>query len=152
MTWQSTAPAALDALVALAEQLKGEKTAVYDGPEVRGTRKAEALIIGYETDRTPAVEHQFAENGLTANARERFRVNCRIEVAQGSAKRLSIARARAYSILTSYADLINADETLGIDRLLNAMIGTAEYSPSQSAGGAVAVIEFAVDCDGRTGE
>jgi len=152
MTWQSTAPAALDALVALAEQLKGEKTAIYDGPEVRGTRKAEALIIGYETDRTPAVEHQFTEDGLTANARERYRVNCRIEVAQGSAKRLSNARARAYAILTAYADLINADETLGVDRLMNAMIGMVEYSPSQSSGGAVATVDFAVDCDGYTGE
>lgn len=150
MTWRSTVPDALDALVALAEQLKDAQTAAYDGPEVKGSRKRRAIIVGYDTEQASAVEHQFEEGGYSPNQPESYRVLCRVEVGTGSAIRLSAARVDAYDLFGQFAALIYADATLG-GVVMTAQIGEAAYSPSQSAGAAVAVVHFGIDCEGFTG-
>lgn len=146
--WASTAPAASDALVALAETLDGVDVA--DGPEIRARSNKRAIVIGDSDDRTDAIEHVLDDGGLEPNQNEHYTVYCRIDVLVGNTRKISAARVDAYGLLADFAGLIYADPSLS-GAVMQALIADIRGRAVQTPQGLLFRLRFTVACDAYTG-
>ena len=148
MTWGLAAPDTVDALVALAEQLKVgiADLEVADGGKVTKTA-VKAIVFSFNDPNADAIEHQLEDAGFTENQADQFTVNCRTEALVTGT--LSRARRDAYSVLVAFADLLYADPTLN-DRVSQAVIRHVRFSPEHQERGYLATVPFTVVCDAYT--
>jgi hypothetical protein len=150
MAFMSTVPAAINALVAVANGLGLVGTAVIDGPKVGNPNTQEALTIGFQDEQTETVvEVEYGSEGMAvAREREQYNVNCAAMVLRGSAK-MPEARTRSYEILAAFGAGLLADHTLG-GAVMSATIGSATLAEQQTPKGAIATVKFTVQIDAFT--
>lgn len=166
MAWQSTQPAALDALVAMftaASAPGGILTGVHvaDGPVVSSSSAQEWILAGWSGERMstkgtypepeePEVTGDLAIEGLSAGqSREKYTITSTVEVVRGATDGLVPARERAYCIVSACAGLIAANPRLNRTVML-ATIGATSYTPSMLPRGAKVSVRFGVVCDAFT--
>jgi hypothetical protein len=152
MTWGSTVPDALAALVAAlqaAPDLAG--VGIVDGPVVANASAKEVITIGREDENTStvAIEGEFTLDGMAVSpSREGYSINCGASVIKGSAD-IAGARTRAYELLAAVGGVLAADPTLG-GAVMNARLGIHHLTQRATQRGIVASVAFAVDCDAFT--
>ncbi|TKG58894.1 hypothetical protein [Prauserella endophytica] len=144
MAWASTAPDAVNALVALTKTVVDPHT-VLDGPTPGNSALQEAVTIGFEDEDVPAVvEADVNPEGLAGNPdREQYSITCKVEVARGSGD-IASARARAYELLGIVGAAVK--ENRGLGGVVNrAWVGSHVLRQVQDHRGAVAEVRFAVE-------
>lgn len=153
MSWTSSVPNAIDALVqAFTTTPELDGVAVYDGPVVTQAGKLEAITVGFNGDETPgasAVDGQSSREGLAIGRdREQYTIQCSASVLNGSGD-ISAARRRAYELYGLVGGVLAADQRLG-GAVMTTQLGAARLVQDQTADGAVATVEFGIDCDAFT--
>lgn len=152
MSWASTAPAAIDALVAALQASPDlARVGLRDGPRVVMDGRQEVVSIGY-VDSETAVDGSLAAEGMDSEpSRESYSIHCAVWAQRGGGD-ISAARTRVYQMLADIGGILAADPTLGVP-VLSARIGSVSLTQRQATGqGAVARIEFDVDIDAYTQE
>lgn len=152
MPWQSTAPDVIDALVAAFRTATGiEAVNVVDGPEVSGSRRTEAVMVGWDDDDlgVPAFDSgTFDRDSFRADPlRERYTVNCAVRVRHGG-KDVPAARRRAFQIKAACLAVLMADPSLG-GLVLTALPG-AWTGTQRTVSGAEFLLPFAIEIDAYT--
>jgi len=148
MTWGSTVPTAVAAIVAdWTTALIG--VSVTNGPAVADDSAVEAVSVGYQDADTPAVEGGFEPDGFTTTPMlERYTINCLLTVRDGDGDQLA-AQTRAFTLIGLMGGALAADPSLG-DRVLHAHLGTWELTQTQTNLGATARVSFGVTVDAYT--
>jgi hypothetical protein len=151
--WAPTAPAAILALLsAFGHETGLAGVEIHDGPAVTESAALEAIIVGWYglAGDALAVESQITSAGLAAHpGREAYAVLCAAMVRDGSGD-MAAARARAYALVSACGSAIGADQKLG-GVVMIARLGRVALQQVQDSGGALAIIEFTVECDAFTG-
>lgn len=143
MSWSSTAPAALAALHLAATSLESDTVGVYDGPNVSGTAKRAAIIVGYESDTSAAIEHQFDfASAAVSPTRETYVINNHIIAVKGG-NDIAGARVLAYQILGQFGELLAQDPFLG-GVVMSCRISDASLTQAQTKRGAEVALSVAV--------
>lgn len=152
MAWSSSVPAALSALLAAfraAPALSG--TDVRDGPLVTGSPALETVLVGWYGQMSDllAVDGTVAMEGLGGIPdREQFAIRCAAMVMDGQGD-MTAARARAYVLAAACGAAVAADRKLA-GTVMRAVYGTQSLRQEQRPDGAVATVEFTVECDAYT--
>lgn len=149
----STIPAALNALVALAEQVPDVQ--VLDGAPTTQTR-ADVIVIGYSgTPSEPDVRSTLTREQLDMEPDlERYDVMCMASAWRGQAHRdnrpdARTVRDRAFELLAAFRAALAEDSRLG-DLVMMARMSTLDVIADQTEGGPVCTIRFQVHVDAYT--
>ena len=149
MSWMSSVPGAVDALVGLLASAPGlEGVTVLDGPTVTEQAIMEAVTVGFEDESTAAVVESASEpEGLSrARDRETYSITCAVQVLLGSSVDAPAGRRRAYELFGAVGGVLADSPRLG-GAVMLAALGTHTLSNPQTPQGAMAQIVFGVDCD-----
>ncbi|MGH3097873.1 MAG: hypothetical protein ACRDMV_17970 [Streptosporangiales bacterium] len=146
MSWASTVPAAVEALVAAFTDALPDAV-VRDGPVVTSSGAQEVVTVGYTgTEGENAVEGTLRVQGLAVSpSRETYTVWCAASVARGSGD-IAKARAAAYGLLAGCGAALAADQTLG-GPVMSARLGDARLVQSKTPKSAAVTVVFGVDVD-----
>lgn len=151
MTWSSTVPAALTAILELFKSADLGGAEVFDGPEVTGSGALDVVIVGWDgtgSDRL-AADGTVTIEGLAGDPdREQYVIRCAAMALNGGGD-LAAARARAYELAAACGALIAANRTLG-GLVLRAGVTSQSLRQDQPTGGARASVEFGVGVDAYT--
>ena len=153
MTYSSSAPAAVAALVAAFKASTALGLAgvpVRDGPQLTDAAGLEAVAVGYSGDQnTDAAAGSAVPEGMSGmQDRERYTVTCAAEVIDPGAD-ITAARTRVYQLHAACGAAIAADRTLG-KTVLRAVPGPWSLRQQQTPNGALARIVFGVTVDAYT--
>lgn len=158
MAWSSSIPAAVDALFtgvrdtfAESDDLKVVK--VQDGPLVGGGHYKQAFMVGYSPiEDVPAVSDN--SNGLEGVAlnpqRERFTVNCTIEVLDGNGN-VQRARSRVYAIAAAVGQFLSGNPKLDGTVMRAWIAAAAPLDYQEDAPALLVTAALAIACDAYTG-
>lgn len=153
MSWSSTTPAALSALLAAFRAAPGLAGAdIRDGPQVTASDATEAVIVGWygqASDQLAVTATETPEVFGGEADRERYAIRCAAMVLSGD-QDITAARTRAYVLLAACGSAVAADRTLA-GTVMEAWAGSHSLRQEQGTKGAVATVEFAVECDAFTG-
>ncbi|MEV0616197.1 hypothetical protein AB0I81_22980 [Nonomuraea sp. NPDC050404] len=148
----STIPAALDALVALAERAWPEDVMILDGPPTVDV-EPDVIAIGYSgTPSEPDVRNTLAQEQLDMEPdRESYDVMCMASSWRGDAHRRGrpdtrTVRARALELIAGFRDELGRDSRLGGTVML-ARMSTLDMMTDQTKAGPVATVRFVVHID-----
>jgi len=152
MTWSSSVPAAIDALVQAfrtADEFEG--VTVWDGPTVSKATPREMLAVGFSSDDAANdVDASSLAEGLAASPdRETYTIRCAAAVLNGNTG-MAAARRRAYELYAAAGAVIARDPRLG-GAVMRARLGTHTLTQDQTPNGAQASVLFGIDCDAFTG-
>jgi hypothetical protein len=152
MTWTSSVPQAIDALVqayTAAEEFAG--VTVWDGPTVSKATPREMLAVGFSSDDAESdVDASSLTEGLAASPdRETYTIRCAAAVLTGSTD-IAAARRRAYELYAAAGAVVARDPRLG-GAVMRARLGTHTLTQAQTDRGAQAVVIFGIACDAFTG-
>ncbi|MGH3096947.1 MAG: hypothetical protein ACRDMV_13230 [Streptosporangiales bacterium] len=152
MDWQSTAPTAIDALVALWQGNTTLSGLVLDGETRKDTGKNAAVFVGYQGDEDATVASgRFSKESLVVSpSREGYSIHCAITAVNGGGN-ISSARARVYELFAACGAALFSDHTLG-GAVMSAAIGEWSLTMPQTDRGVVAALAFNVDIDAYTQE
>lgn len=144
MTWASTVPLAIDALVAKLQTLTATDLAgvgLRDGPRVVADGKLETITVGFVTeDDAIAVEHDLEFAGLAIDPlAETYTIRNAVTVVNGAGN-VTAARIRAGELLGIVGGVLAADKTLGVPGVLSARLGDLTWLQSQEAGAEAQVL------------
>jgi hypothetical protein len=148
MSWGSSVPTAITALVATFRAGYGTAVPVRDGATVSDSGKLEAVAVAYESEDTPAFEGVF-DPYASASDMEEATINCAVRVLKG--RDPVAARARAFVLFNQAGGYIKNDRTLG-GAVMRAWISTYSGVTPQSRGGPEIVIAFGVTFQAETPE
>ena len=147
----STIPAALDALVALAERAHPDVQVLDGGPTVEV--KDDVIAIGYSgSENQPDVQSTLTREQLELEPDlERYDVMCMASAWRGDAHRdgkpdARTVRVRAFELLAGFRDELARDSRLGGVVML-AWLSTLEVVADQTKKGPVCTIRFQVHID-----
>lgn len=150
----STIPAALDALVALAERAWPDVQVLDGGPTVEV--RNDVIAIGYSGSATePDVRSTLAREQLDMQPDlERYDVMCMVSAWRGDAHRSGrpdarTVRERAFELLAGVRDELARDSRLGGTVML-ARMSTLDVVADQTKAGPVCTIRFVVHVDAFT--
>lgn len=149
MTWSSTVPDALNALVSTFAAAVPD-TAVIDGPTVGSRGLSEAVVVGWTGgDNDTAVEANLAPGDLSViSDREQYTVHCMVSALNGASS-ISAARGRVYALFALLGAALAADPSLGGVVMTSRMV-SGNLSQEQAQQGAIADLLFDVECDAFT--
>ena len=153
MTYQSSVPAAITALLAAfrtSTALGLAGVPVHDGPDITAAASLEAVAVGYSPAGNQAVvTGTAAPEGMGAGPdREQYAVICTAEVLDPGGD-IAAARTRAYALHAACGAAITADRTLG-RAVLRAVPGLGSLQQQQQQNGALATVTFPVSIDAYT--
>ncbi|MGP4092930.1 hypothetical protein [Nonomuraea sp. KM90] len=148
----STIPAALDALVALAERAWPEDVMILDGPPTVDV-EPDVIAIGYSgTPSEPDVRNTLAQEQLTMEPdRESYDVMCMASAWRGDAHRggrpdTRTVRERALELIAGFRAELARDDRLG-GAVMLARMSTLDMMTDQTKAGPVATVRFVVHID-----
>ncbi len=153
--WSSQVPAAMAALLAAfraAPALAGPGTDIRDGPQVTGSPALEAVLVGWHGQMSDLLAAEATVNPEVfgdADDRELFAIRCAALVMNGQ-NDLAAARTRAYALFAACGAVVRADRRLA-GTVGDSHIGRHALRQEQRTDGAVATVEFTVQCDTFTG-
>jgi hypothetical protein len=146
MTWGSTAPQAIQTIVAaLQAALPG--VVVQRGPVVSDDPAVESVSVAYAEGADPAVEGSFTDESRVAD-KESYVIRCVIGVRNGDAD-VTAAENRAFELLGAVGTALRANHTLN-DLVLLAHPGDWSMPQEQNDLGATAALAFDIDIDAYT--
>lgn len=148
MSWATKAPAAIDALVAAvaaSPDLVG--VGLEDGPRVVANGANSVISIGFvDENQDIAVTGNSMHEGLAVSpTREAFVIRCAASVLNGAGD-IAAARREAYRLVGVFGQIISANKTLG-GLVLSTVITSASLHQDQTENGAMATVDFDVQCD-----
>lgn len=153
MSAPTRAPAAIDALVALAEGLPAlEGVAISDGQTLDGGTAKDRLCIGWDgnddgDNQAVASSQEWA--GLGAKAKdESLIITCAVIAGTGNGD-VKPMRDRAYEILGAFADGLRADPSLGFPPPTLAALRVGDLFQEQTDRGPEARVVFQVGVQTR---
>jgi hypothetical protein len=157
VTWQTTAAAAVDGLVAAAKTVE-VASGVFDSLVLGNDADIEAIVVAGSLGRVDTarqetnvewIEHQLEAPGYNLNQMDTFVISSEIGVINGDAD-MSTARSRAYAILSGWGTAIEADVTLG-GAVDHAWISYVGWKPRIETNGVIAILRVRVSCEAFTG-
>lgn len=150
MSWGSTAPAAIAALLAAFTAAEDVDVTILDGPEPSGRYPQKALIIGWDGGADDiAGSAELAQQGLEVSPdREQYTIRNYIGVLDGAGN-LANARTAALAVLAACGRAITADTTLG-GAVMKAGVTGWRLGQPEDQRGAVAEVIFDVGIDAFT--
>jgi hypothetical protein len=139
----STIPAALDALVALAERAWPDVQVLDGGPTTRV--EADVIEIGYSgSPSEPDIRSIMTREQLEMQPDlERYDVMCLVSAWRGDAR---TTRTRAFELLAGFRDELGRDSRLG-GAVLMARMSTLDVITDQTSDGPVCTVRFQVHID-----
>jgi hypothetical protein len=147
----STIPAALDALVALAERAWPDVQVLDGGPTTRV--EADVIEIGYSgSPSEPDIRSIMTREQLEMQPDlERYDVMCLVSAWRGDAHRdgkpdARTTRTRAFELLAGFRDELGRDSRLG-GAVLMARMSTLDVITDQTSDGPVCTVRFQVHID-----
>ncbi|MFG3439933.1 hypothetical protein ACGF0J_22020 [Nonomuraea sp. NPDC047897] len=150
----STIPAALDALVALAERAWPDVQVLDGGPTVEV--RNDVIAIGYSGSATePDIRSTLAREQLDMQPDlERYDVMCMVSAWRGDAHRggrpdARTVRERAFELLAGVRDELARDSRLG-GTVMMSRLSTIDVVADQTKAGPVCTIRFIVHIDAFT--
>lgn len=148
MSWTSSVPAALSALISLFSEGVGVR--VIDGPFVVNSDDWQVLAVGCSsTDDDVAVDNTNSPAGWdTGRDREEYQVRCAVMVLAGDID-VSAARTRAYKLFGSAGDVLAANPTLG-GVVLRASLGDSTLRQMMSDNGLIVSVTFSINISAFT--
>ena len=158
MSWSSSVPAALAALVAAFRASPGlaSPVDVRDGPVVTSATARDVVVVGWrgqENDEL-AVEGADVPEGLAGIPdREQYSIRCAaisVCATGDAAAAIVTARTRVYELVAACGAAIAADRKLG-GAVMRATMGAGSLRQVPDQNGLVATVEFAVDIDAFSG-
>ena len=152
MSWASTCPAAITALLAaLGGSAALDGVLVTDGPGITDPDADEVVSVGFDPAGEPGADAQVTREGAGPRNREQYRVNCAVIVTSGDgdAAGVAAARQRAFGLLAACGDAISADPTLG-RTVLGAWVSSWSLATAQGSDGTRAEVRFSVSIDAFT--
>lgn len=157
MSWSSTVPAAMTALLGAFRNSPdlASPVAVRDGPVTTASSALDAVIVGWEGDEGDdvAVEATETMEGLAGDPdREQYSIRCAVISRTGASKpELAIpdARTRVCALHAACGAAIAADRRLG-GAVMRAQMGAWQLSQVPDQYGQKAAITFTVDVDAFT--
>lgn len=158
MSWSSTVPAAMTALLAAfrASPALASPVAVRDGPVTTASSARDVVIVGWEGDEGDevAVEATETMEGLAGEPdREQYSIRCAVISRTGAGKpelAIPAARAQVCALHAACGAAIAADRRLG-GAVMRAQMGAWSLTQTPDEYGQKSAITFTVEIDAYTG-
>jgi hypothetical protein len=148
MGWVSRAPDVLGDLYTSAQAMQSYDCIVLQGPVVTDTGETRAVIIGWEDENTPAIEHQFAPmSAARIPLRDRFTIRCVLKALDGGGD-VDAATGAVYGLFGQFLQMLEDNPFPG--GVMACEVASAQLERTQVGNGMVASLLVTLACDAQT--